>query len=104
VHDCTFAPDISIVLKETLPVLERAVRDGKARYIGLADYDIDLMKEVIEESGVKISTILSYAKSTLHDNRLQNYTKYFKIVLNANSGQCLHHALRVLVKSSFQMH
>ncbi|KAF9797920.1 hypothetical protein SFRURICE_016564 [Spodoptera frugiperda] len=78
VHDCTFAPDISIVLKETLPVLERAVRDGKARYIGLADYDIDLMKEVIEESDVKISSILSYAKSTLNDNRLQNYTKYFK--------------------------
>ncbi|XP_041987284.1 L-galactose dehydrogenase-like [Aricia agestis] len=78
VHDATFAPDISVVLKETLPALERAVRDGKARYIGLADYDIDLMQEIVEESEVKISTILSYAKSTLFDNRLQNYTKYFK--------------------------
>ncbi|XP_013144949.1 PREDICTED: L-galactose dehydrogenase-like [Papilio polytes] len=78
VHDVTFAPDISIVLKETLPVLERAVRDGKARYIGIADYDIDLMKEIVEESEVKISTVLSYAKSTLFDNRLQNYTNYFK--------------------------
>lgn len=78
VHDATFAPDISIVLKETLPMLEKAVKDGKARYIGLADYDIDVMKEIIEESDVKISSILSYAKSTLCDNRLQNYTKYFK--------------------------
>ncbi|CAH2985496.1 unnamed protein product [Chilo suppressalis] len=78
VHDATFASDTSIVLKETLPALEKAVRDGKARYIGLADYDIDLMKEIIEESDVKISSVLSYAKSTLFDNRLQNYTKYFK--------------------------
>ncbi|CAG9782033.1 unnamed protein product [Diatraea saccharalis] len=78
VHDATFAPDISVVLKETLPALEKAVKEGKARYIGLADYDIDLMKEIIEESDVKISSILSYAKSTLFDNRLQNYTKYFK--------------------------
>ncbi|KAJ8737627.1 hypothetical protein PYW08_000222 [Mythimna loreyi] len=78
VHDCTFAPDISVVIKETLPMLEKAVKDGKARYIGLCDYDIELMKEVIEESDVKISTVLSYAKSTLCDNRLQNYTSYFK--------------------------
>ncbi|CAH2035420.1 unnamed protein product, partial [Iphiclides podalirius] len=78
VHDVTFAPDISIILKETLPTLEKAVRDGKARYIGIADYDIDLMQEIIEESEVKISTILSYAKSTLFDNRLQNYTNAFK--------------------------
>lgn len=80
-HDATFAPDISIVLKETLPTLAKAVQDGKARYIGLADYDIELMKEIIEESDVKISSILSYAKSTLFDNRLQNYTKYFKVCI-----------------------
>lgn len=78
VHDITFAPDTSVVLKETLPVLEQAVRDGKARFIGIADYDIDLMKEVVEESEVKISTILSYSKSTLFDNRLQNYISFFK--------------------------
>ncbi|XP_045509674.1 L-galactose dehydrogenase-like isoform X1 [Colias croceus] len=78
VHDVTFAPDTSVILKETLPTLERAVRDGKARFIGLADYDIDLMQEIVEESEIKISTILSYAKSTLFDNRLQNYVKYFK--------------------------
>ncbi|KAI5636972.1 aldo/keto reductase family domain-containing protein [Phthorimaea operculella] len=78
IHDVTFAPDLSVILKETLPVLEQAVRDGKARYIGIADYDIDLMKEIVEESDVKISTILSYAKCTLIDNRLTNYTSYFK--------------------------
>ncbi|XP_059059776.1 uncharacterized protein LOC131853008 [Achroia grisella] len=78
VHDPTFAPDTSIILKETLPALEKAVRDGKARYIGIADYDIDLMQMIVEESDVNISTVLSYAKSTLIDNRLQNYTKYFK--------------------------
>ncbi|XP_049886348.1 uncharacterized protein LOC126380788 [Pectinophora gossypiella] len=78
VHDVTFAPDTSVILKETLPVLEQAVRDGKARFIGIADYDIELMAEIVEESDVKISTILSYAKSTLFDNRLQNHISYFK--------------------------
>ncbi|XP_063634206.1 uncharacterized protein LOC134804852 isoform X2 [Cydia splendana] len=78
-HDITFAPDISIILKETLPALDRAVKDGKARYIGVADYDLDLMKEIIEESDIHLSTILSYSKSTLFDNRLQNYAKYFKV-------------------------
>lgn len=79
VHDVTFAPNDQVVLKETLPVLERAVRDGKARYIGIADYDLELMKEIVDESEIKISSILSYAKSTLLDNRLQNYLTYFKV-------------------------
>ncbi|CAH0716735.1 unnamed protein product, partial [Brenthis ino] len=78
VHDVTFAPDTSIILKETLPTLQKAVNDGKARYIGIADYNIDLLKEIVEESEVKISVVLSYAKSTLLDNRLQNYALYFK--------------------------
>lgn len=78
IHDLTFA-DQAVILKETLPTLEKAVRDGKTRFIGLADYDIDLMKEVIEESEIKISSILSYAKSTLIDNRLQKYTSYFRV-------------------------
>ncbi|KOB58203.1 D-arabinose 1-dehydrogenase, partial [Operophtera brumata] len=56
IHDCTFAPDPSVLLRETLPALARAVRDGKARYIGLADYDIELMKELVEESEVRVST------------------------------------------------
>ncbi|XP_068618262.1 uncharacterized protein [Battus philenor] len=78
IHDITFAPDTSVILRETLPALDKARRDGKVRYIGIADYDIDLMQEIVEDSDVKISTILSYAKSTLFDNRLKNYTKYFK--------------------------
>ncbi|XP_053624275.1 uncharacterized protein LOC128683077 [Plodia interpunctella] len=78
IHDPTFTADTSVILKETLPALERAVKDGKARYVGIADYDLDLMKEIVEESDVKISSVLSYAKSTVIDNRLQNYTKFFK--------------------------
>lgn len=75
----TFAPDTSIILKETLPTLQKAVNDGKVRYIGIADYNIDLLKEIVEQSEVKISVVLSYAKSTLLDNRLQNYALYFKV-------------------------
>lgn len=68
-----------MILNETLPALQRVVRAGKARFIGIADYDIDLMREIIDESEVKVSTVLSYAKSTMIDNRLQNYTKYFLV-------------------------
>ncbi|XP_069365083.1 uncharacterized protein [Maniola hyperantus] len=77
VHDVTFG-DVDVILNETLPALEQVVKHGKARYIGVADYDLDLMKEIVDESKVPISTVLSYAKSTLIDNRLQNYTKFFK--------------------------
>lgn len=78
VHDVTFG-DLDVILKETLPTLERVVREGKARYIGIADYDLQLLKEIVSESEVEIATVLSYAKSTLIDNRLQNYTQYFKV-------------------------
>ncbi|KAJ8972500.1 hypothetical protein NQ317_012717 [Molorchus minor] len=34
VHDIEFAPNLDIVLNETLPALEEAVKFGKARFIG----------------------------------------------------------------------
>ncbi|KAJ0183688.1 hypothetical protein K1T71_000111 [Dendrolimus kikuchii] len=78
IHDLSFADDINIILKETIPALEQAVSEGLVYCIGLADYDIGLMRDIIEETDSKISTVLSYSKSTLFDNRLQNYTSYFK--------------------------
>ncbi|XP_045783873.1 L-galactose dehydrogenase-like [Maniola jurtina] len=77
VHDVTFG-DVDVILNDTLPALEQVVKDGKARYIGIADYDLDLMKAIVNESEIPISTVLSYAKSTLIDNRVQDYTRYFK--------------------------
>ncbi|XP_023937470.2 uncharacterized protein LOC112045507 [Bicyclus anynana] len=77
IHDVSFA-DIDMILNETLPALQAVVDAGKARYIGIADYDLDLMKAIVEESRVPIATVLSYAKSTLIDNRLQDYVSYFK--------------------------
>ncbi|CAH2235054.1 jg18151, partial [Pararge aegeria aegeria] len=72
-----------VILRETLPALQKVVDAGKARYIGIADYDLDLMKAIVEESEVPIAAVLSYAKSTLLDNRLEEYIPYFKSEINA---------------------
>lgn len=78
VHDLSFAPDIDMIMHETLPALAQVVRNGKARYIGLADYDINLMKQVVQESEVDISTILSHSRCTMFDMSLQHEMEFFK--------------------------
>lgn len=44
-HHC---PDPSTPLEETLAALDHAVRSGKALYIGLSNYDADLMRKALE--------------------------------------------------------
>ncbi|TOF86272.1 hypothetical protein CGJ15_25265, partial [Vibrio parahaemolyticus] len=63
VHDLEFADNIDIVLKETLPALQKVVKQGKARYIGITGYPVYLLKEVVEKSNVKIDVVLSYARN-----------------------------------------
>lgn len=45
IHDIEFAPNLDIVLNETLPTLEALVKEGKAKYIGVSAYPVDILKE-----------------------------------------------------------
>lgn len=78
VHDFEYAENLDIILEETLPALQKVVESGKARFIGITSYSVSLMKEVIEKSPVKISTVLSYSRNTLIDNTLEDFLPFFK--------------------------
>lgn len=78
VHDLEFAENTDIIVNETLPALEKIVKEGKARFIGITGYPLYLLKEVIEKSKVKIDVILTYCRNTLIDETLKEYIPFLK--------------------------
>lgn len=78
VHDVDAAPNLDIVLNETIPVLEEYVQAGKARFIGVTAYDVDVLKECAERGKGRIQVVLNYARYTLLDNTLLRYMKDFQ--------------------------
>lgn len=79
VHDIEFAPSLDIIINETLPVLEEAVKQGKARFIGVTGYPVSTLKECIERSKVKIDVVLSYTRLSLFDDTLKEYLPFFQV-------------------------
>ncbi|KAF7282329.1 uncharacterized protein LOC143202702 [Rhynchophorus ferrugineus] len=77
-HDIEFAPNLDIVINETLPTLQEICRSGKANHIGITGYPLSVLKECVEKSKVPIDTILTYCRSSMIDNTLDNYTEFFK--------------------------
>lgn len=78
VHDIEFAPSVDIIVNETLPALEKAVKDGKARFIGVTGFPVSKLKELIDASKTKIDSVLSYARLTLLDDVLLDFIPGFK--------------------------
>ncbi|KAH9523057.1 hypothetical protein Btru_065635, partial [Bulinus truncatus] len=78
VHDIEFAPNLDIIINETLPALQKLKEAGKVKFIGITGYPLDIMKSVIEKSTVKIDVILSYCRATMNDNILKDWLPYFK--------------------------
>lgn len=79
VHDVEFAPSVEIILDETLIALEKIVKTGKARYIGVTGYPLSKLWEVIEKAKTKIDTVLSYCRLTIMDDSLKEYIPRFKV-------------------------
>lgn len=78
-HDIEFAPSMNVVLNETLPTVKEIVSSGKAKHIGITGYPVGVLRECIENSNVTIETILSYCRSTMIDNTLNEYLPFFKV-------------------------
>ncbi|XP_025829493.1 L-galactose dehydrogenase-like [Agrilus planipennis] len=78
VHDIEFAPSLDIVLNETLPTLVEAVKQGKARYIGVTGYPVSTLAECIERSKIKIDAVLSYSRLCLLDTALNDFLPVFQ--------------------------
>lgn len=99
VHDIEFAPSLDVVVDETLPVLEEAVRQGKARFIGVTGYPVATLKECMEKSKTKIDAVLSYARLTLFDGTLKEYLPFFQVDYNTDLNQ--NRRLLILVERSW---
>ncbi|XP_022086056.1 uncharacterized protein LOC110976781 isoform X2 [Acanthaster planci] len=78
VHDIEFAPNLDVVLKECLPALECVKKAGKARFIGITGFPLDMYRNILERSTVPIDVALSYCHLTLHDTSLLDLIPYLK--------------------------
>lgn len=48
IHDVEFAKDVDVVVNECLPELEKIVKEGKAKFIGLTGYPLKALKNCTE--------------------------------------------------------
>jgi aryl-alcohol dehydrogenase-like predicted oxidoreductase len=70
VHDPEYAPSLDVVLNETLPALQKCKDAGKIRAIGMTGYPLELHREVLRRSKVKVDSFLCYCHYTLNDSSL----------------------------------
>lgn len=78
VHDIEFAPNIDVIINETLPAMQKIKDMGKAKFIGITGYPLNKLKEVIDKSSIQIDAVLSYCRCTLFDDSLLTYIPFFK--------------------------
>lgn len=67
VHDPEFCEDLSIIVDEALVALDEMREKGIIRRIGITGYPLQVQREIIERSTVKIDQSLSYGHLNLHD-------------------------------------
>lgn len=58
IHDVEFADNLDIVINETLPAVEQAAKQGKARYIGVTGYPLAPLKETISRASGRFQVML----------------------------------------------
>ena len=78
VHDVEYAPSIDVIVNETLPAVERLRERGLCRFIGITGYPIQVLRNVLERSSVKIDSVLSYCRLTVWDPSLTEHFSYFQ--------------------------
>eukprot|EP00041_Stephanoeca_diplocostata_P015474 m.295682 g.295682 ORF g.295682 m.295682 type:complete len:265 (+) comp20045_c0_seq1:133-927(+) len=73
IHDPEFAPNIDIIINETLPALIKVKASGKVKMIGMTGYPMAFQREIIEKFPGKIDTVLSYCHYSMNDYSLIKY-------------------------------
>jgi len=78
IHDFEFCQNPTKIALETLPVLEKIVASGRARYIGITAFPLEEFHKVLDVTKTKVDTILTYAKNILVNSSLQDHLPYFQ--------------------------
>uniref|UniRef100_A0A182M815 Mitotic checkpoint serine/threonine-protein kinase BUB1 n=1 Tax=Anopheles culicifacies TaxID=139723 RepID=A0A182M815_9DIPT len=78
IHDVEFAPNLDIIVEETLPALEALRSEGKLRFIGVSAYPLEVLKQIISKAAGRFDTVLSYCRNTLFDDSLQDFIPFFQ--------------------------
>ena len=76
VHDVEYAPSIDLMINETLTAVQKLKEKGLCRYIGITGYPLDVMRNIITQSSVKIDSILLYCHLSLNDNSLTEHFEF----------------------------
>lgn len=78
VHDPEFAPNLNVIIDETLPALDKLRQSGKARYIGINPYPVEMLRTIIEASPVKIDTVFTYCRYGVINNDIVEMLPYLR--------------------------
>ncbi|HEX8199246.1 MAG TPA: aldo/keto reductase [Isosphaeraceae bacterium] len=74
-HDIEFV-EMSQIVAETLPALRRIQEQGKARFIGISGYPMNIFRYVLDRADLDV--ILSYNHYTLQNTMLADLVPYLK--------------------------
>jgi len=77
VHDFEFCKDPLQITKESLLALQEIRNSGRARYIGITGYPLEEFHAVLDNTTIKIDTVLSYSRNILTDMSLKDHLSYF---------------------------
>lgn len=69
IHDIEFADNVDIVVNETLPAVEEARAQGKAKFIGVTGYALSVLKEAIVKAPGRFDV------SLCNNNQVETSTK-----------------------------
>lgn len=72
IHEIRMAPNLTMLIEETLPEMEKMRQEGKIRYIGITDTYLDMLKYVAERSP-SVDMLLTFGRYNLVDTSLSGY-------------------------------
>lgn len=79
VHDVEFSESMSQLINHTLPALQELKRQGKARYVGITGYTLQILKDVVRRAPPgSIDVVLSYCRMNMTNQDLEEYMDFFK--------------------------
>jgi aryl-alcohol dehydrogenase-like predicted oxidoreductase len=77
-HDVEFANSVDQVVSEALPEMRKIQKEGKAKYIGISGYPLDVLLIIARK--FPLDFVLTYAQYCIQNERLSYYIEEFRKV------------------------